>query len=485
VVESVNLGIAVYNTHGTLLTGVTPLNQFYKRSPEIISFGPPAVFGDFLSDPKCYYDPVSGQFVATLLEVDAPGNFDGSDRTHILIAVSASKDPTRSWNLYSIDTSNDGNNGTAAHTGCPCLPDQPLLGANRDGIFITENEFQLTVAGFPFNGAQLYALSRRELEEARGGATPSFAHLDLGQVSTGDAKLPFWGSVQPSTSPQPQSGTEWLMSASPEDIFQNNALVDNRIAVFRVTGTATLNSDEPALGLSHQVLTSETYGSNVFNFGATQKSGPTPLKDLLASAVGDTTEVLERLNANDSRMNQVTFADGKLFGDVNTVVTSPGRPDRVGIAYFVVDVQGAEGGGRNAQGDEGGGARIANQGYLAVKGENVLFGAIGVNSSGSGTMVFTLSGPHYFPSAAYVRFNEHGAHGSIHVLAAGTAPEDGFTGYAFFGFNLIGIARWGDYSAAVPGTDGSIWMATEFIPSGQRDIFANWGTFVSHLSGGD
>lgn len=473
VLGGVNLAFAVYSTAGKQLTDPTAYNQFFKQLPEF-SISNPQLFGDFLSDPKCYFDPVGGRFIQTILQIDAPGNIDGSNRTHVLVAVSETGNPTGAWDLFSFDTSDDGQGGTPGHPGCPCLPDQPLLGANADGIFISTNEFELTVPNFPFNGAQLYAFSRSGLESASDGSTPAFVHIDVGQVSTGDRNLPFWGSIQPSISPQPGKGTELLMSGGPEDISQNNGLVDNRIAVWALTGTNTLSSDEPSLQLSHRVLRSESYGSNVVaGFGATQKPGPTPLRDFL-NATFNETNALSRLNANDSRMNQVTLANGKLFGAVNTVVTSRGKPDRVGIAYFVVEVQGdVQGEGENAVS-----ARIAKQGYVAVNGENVLFPSVGVNANGVGAMTFSLSGPDFFPSTAYVRFDENGPRGPIHVTGAGVLPDDGFTAYQRFHGN--GIGRWGDYSAAVA-SGGAIWMAAEFIP-GPRDPFANWGTFIAHVS---
>lgn len=143
-------------------------------------------------------------------------------------------------------------------------------------------------------------------------------------------------------------------------------------------------------------------------------------------------------------MNQVVDVSGVLYGGVNTTVTSATGPARVGIAYFAVAAVGTPGHLL---------AHILHQGYVAVDGENVLFPSIAVNRSGRGAMSFTLSGPDFFPSAAYVRFASSRAVGSIHIAGAGAGPEDGFTGYKAFQGN--GAARWGDYSAAVA-ADGAI-----------------------------
>jgi len=63
VLEPVNDAFAVYNESGTRLTAPTALNQFYKRSPAIDRVT--GVTGDFLSDPKCYWDPVGQRFIQT------------------------------------------------------------------------------------------------------------------------------------------------------------------------------------------------------------------------------------------------------------------------------------------------------------------------------------------------------------------------------------------------------------------------------------
>ena len=216
------------------------------------------------------------------------------------------------------------------------------------------------------------------------------------------------------------------------------------------------------------MLSSETYGLPI-NTGATQKPGPTPLRDTLWP-IGN--EPLETINANDSRMNQVVILNGVLFGGVNTTVTSADRA--------------AQGRHRLLRGRRGRHpsrdlrSTILHQGYVAVNGENVLFPSIAVNRAGVGAMAFTLSGPDFFPSAAYVRFAFGRTVGPIHITGAGVLPEDGFSGYAVFGSPTPGVARWGDYSAAVF-ADGAIWMGNEFIPSTPRTEHANWGTFLSRL----
>ena len=469
VVEPINSVMAVYDESGTKLTGNTALNQFFNVKPE---FFPDGSTGDFLSDPKCYWDPVGQRFIQTILEVDQPGAFDGVtpvNGTHVLIAVSQASDPTGSWNLYTVDTTDNGANGTPSHPGCPCLPDQPLLGANRDGIFIDTNQFQNNPQFF-FNGAQLYALGRAALES--GAGTVAFDHVDLGTVPTGDPANPFWGSVQPAASADPRSGTELMLSGGPEDGHQNIAPLDNRIAAWALTGTGSLETSTPHLGVSHQELASETYGVPG-NTGVTQKPGPTPLRDILNGPPFNGNEALEQLNSNDSRMNQVTDFHGFLFSGVNTTVTSATGPPRVGIAYFAVFALGTP---------FGVAAHIVNQGYVAVAGENVIFPSIAVNQAGVGAMAFTLSGPDFFPSAAYVRFILGQAVGPVHISAPGAAPEDGFTGYeTVFGSPTPGIARWGDYSAAVF-ADGAVWMANEFIPDAPRPIIeGNFGTFITKL----
>ena len=71
------------------------------------------------------------------------------------------------------------------------------------------------------------------------------------------------------------------------------------------------------------------------------------------------------------------------------------------------------------------------------------------------------------------------------MYGAGTKPADGFTGYPQFGGG--GIERWGDYSAAVADSAGTIWTAAEYIPGSfgfdptTGLYIANWGTAIGAI----
>lgn len=482
VLEGVNDALQVYKPDGSKVGSTVPLNQFYRVAPE---FDPiTGTSGDFLSDPKCLYDTETQRWFFTVLQSDvdpATGAFVGKP-THIFIAVSKTSSPIGDWNLFSINTTNDGTNGTPNHGNCPCLPDQPLIGADKFGFYITTNEYEWG-GDFAFNGAQLYAMSKSKLAA---GTLGSVVQMQAGKVAGVHSE-----SVQPATTPPGAKfdtnlgGTEYFMSSMFAE--QESKEFDNRIAVWALTNTSSLNKATPKLKLTNKVIHSEAYGGIVTTenggtaeVNAEQKPGPTPLRDLLTSL--GYTNGLEKLSSNDDRMNQVVFADGKLWSGVNTALRSADGSVRVGIAYFIIAPE-------VDQEDEVGvvlSVEMIKQGYISVKGNNVMYPSIGVNKNGRAVMAFTLVGPDYFPSAAYAVINtenrddEAGGPAPVHLAKSGAGPEDGFSGYN--PWNDTGVARWGDYSAAVADGDGNIWFATEYIPGGPRTVYANWGTFVGKIN---
>jgi hypothetical protein len=475
VVESVNTALQVFYKNGTAATAPAALNQFFGLAPEINRST--LTYGDFTSDPKCYYDSGTQRWFLTMLQIDiVPSTGNYGQHSHLEIAVSQSSDPTGSWNFYSIDTTDDGTNNTPSHTGCPCFGDQPLIGADANGFYVTTNEFPIATNGF--NGTQIYAMSKTGLES---GTQPTAVQLDAGALPTPDAGG-IWYSIQPATTPPYgtfATNTEYFLSALQ---FSSAQPLDNRIAVWALTGTNTLGDSTPTVSLTNAIVSSEVYGQPG---NAQQAPGSTPLGSTWitdpsicqkpTNTNGCSAQPENLLAGNDDRMNQVVYAAGELWSGVNTVIQPPNGPTRVGIAYFIVTPSVSNG---QVSGT------MANQGYIAANQENVLFPSIGVNASGSGVIGFTLVGPDYYPSAAYAPIDATNGAGAIHIAGAGAGPADGFTGYA--PFSPTGASgrteRWGDYSAAVADSDGSIWLATEYIPGTPRTLLANWGTYISHVT---
>jgi hypothetical protein len=461
VLEAINTALAVYDTNGTLLAGPTALNQFFKLAPEVIRSQPP-VFGDFTSDPKCLFDRQTQRWFITLLQIDVdPATGDFGNRSHLLVAVSQTSDPTLGFNLFSIDVTDDGTSGTPKHLKCPCFGDQPLIGTDRNGFFVSTNEFPIHTSGF--NGAQVYAMSKNRLTQ---GMLSTVVHFSGLRFRRGPAF-----SVQPSTSPSFQDGdrgVEFLMST-----LNFSFAVQNKIAVWAITNTESLSELNPDVDLLQKIVESEAYSIPP---DAPQKAGP-PGSRPLGEALGAPEELL---STGDHRMQQVVFAHGTLFSALTTAigqgpncVTGFESDCAAGIAWFQVQP--------DLDGDGKLKAKVVNQGYVAIDGNFAFYPSIGVNEHGQGFMSFSISGPDFFPSVGFVRIGENGT-GKIHIADAGAGPDDGFTGYpVLFGNpNVQGSGRWGDYSAAVADAEGNIWFANESIPGGLRTLFANWGTFIGH-----
>lgn len=457
VLESVNTAIRAFTTTGSPASAPVAISQFLGLTPEIDRAN--GVFGDFVSDPKCLFD--SGHFLFTVLQADtdpATGDFTGG--SSVIIAVSATADPTGLWTIYAFDTSNDGD-------VCPCLGDQPLIGADANGFYVSTNSFPFFADGF--NGAEVYAISKAQLES--GAPTPTTVHVPV-VAPAGFGGTPY--SLQPAkTAPGTPNvaGTEYFLSALE---FTGS---DNRIAQWTLTGTDTLDSGAPSLSLTGTILASEQYA---FPPKATQSpDGPFPLRDgafgplqqlLYGNVFNGAKYHVELLDTNDDRMNEVVYAGGRLYGALNTAVKSKDGSVRSGIAWFGVDPATRT---------------VATQGYLAVRGAYLMFPAFGVNSAGKGAIGVTVSGPSLHPSTAYALFDGT-SFGPVKLSHAGPVGDDGFTGYlAVAGgdkipSNQLGVARWGDYGATAVADDGSIWLANETTDT-DRTVLANWATQLVHL----
>jgi hypothetical protein len=501
VVEVVNDVFNVYNSSGQSLlpdntaTNIVSgfprnvdhaidLNSFFGYAPAINrSTG---VRAQEVTDPSCLYDAATGHFFLIALTLETRPNGSLTLQNHIDIAVTQTSDPTGTWNIYRLDVTNDGTNPDPSNA-CPCLGDYPHIGADANGFYVTTNSYPWNGNGF--DGAQIYAFPKAQL--AAGASTITGVHIDtFGAVNVpsdaGPTQPGF--TVWPAESPSNQfdadnGGTEFFMSSNAADEathpvagFGGN-YVSNQIIVWTLSNTSSLNSASPSVGLSNTVVGVNTYAlppkqkqpgagttpgtdvaqGNCLNDSTTVTIAGTGCWRLLVGATGHN-EVISRPDSNDTRMQQVTYANGRLWGALDTALNPGGGAQRAGIAYYIVNPNSG---------------KVANQGYLGAAGYDFSYPAIGVTANGRGVMAFEATGDTLYPSSAYAPIDAVAGAGAWSVVPGGqgAADDDGFTSYKAQVGNPP-RTRWGDYSAAV--VDGnSIWIASEYIATACD--YTTWG----------
>ena len=493
VVEAVNDVLRVFDRSGNPLSGAVDLNSFYGYAPAINRRT--GAYGPSLTDPSCYYDPQVKRFFQLILTLDTDpltGGLTGSN--HLDLAVSGSADPRGSWTIYRIPVQDDGTDGTPVHANCPCLGDYPHIGADEHGIYLTTNEFPFAGG---FNAAQIYALSKKDL--VRGAA-----NLTVVQIDTADHRLEgnpgftVWPAVSPRGDfARANRGTEFFLSSLA--VFADSG-TENRLRVWALGNTRSLDSNAPDITLVDSTVNVRSYGVPPLS---QQKAGSTPLAD----CINDTTLVTPfgvgcwryffssqppvaaapaSIDSNDSRMQQVIYTGGRLYGALDTAIDVLGAP-QAGIAYYAIRPFAQDGSVVGV---------VEHQGKIGVAGNNLNYPAIAALHNGRGVIAFTLVGADNHPSAAYMMLGPNGHEGPVRVAAAGKGPADGFTGYEAFNPGTSS-ARWGDYgAAAVDGND--IWISSEYIAQtcslasyvnraafgscgGTRVTLGNWGTRITRI----
>ena len=265
-----------------------------------------------------------------------------------------------------------------------------------------------------------------------------------------------------------------------------------QLLAWAITNTSSLDGRTPSLSLSKTKLDVGVYSPPP---QATQKAGSRPLREclnnkkcsLVLNGIKDPfAENSSPIDANDSRMQQVTWVGGKLWGALDTALSvSSGK--QAGIEWF--EAAPSTSGGSVS-------ATLSNSGYMGLGNDSLTYPAIGVTSGGTGVMAFSVVGSDYYPSAGYATVSGSGV-GAVHVAAPGAGPDDGFSDYKLFG-NPPGTIRprWGDYGAAVP-VGGNVWIASEYIGqscslatylkmnfrcNNTRTALGNWDTRISEVA---
>lgn len=416
VIEAVNSVFGVYRHDGSLI------NSF----PMTVGFADPAAF----SDPVCVWDQETQSFYMSVISCVTCS----TDTVVDVLVVSS----TGAATTYQFDTS----------LGATCFGDQPHLGYDHNNVYIASDEFCGPAQNI-YSGALLIAISKSQLAaQAPAANAVAFGPLSLGGIPI--------LTLQPARSAGIDH--EYLVNAFPYDAFGNNNNVSTSLGLWSVSGEANVTTGGPVT-LTGSIMTSEQYAFPVP--AASTGDGSTP--------AGSPSYVISEpfLNPDDSRMLQVQAVEHggiQLYTSLSSAVSLEGDPSaRDGVAWFKIDAKKR---------------RISKQGYVASRGQYLLYPAI-LNAGGRTTIAFSITSPTLNPSAAYAMTDSDAdGFGSIHMAATGTGPHVSFSDV------LFGQARWGDYSAATPDLDGEhMWLGTQYIgpPPGGTDPIDNWGTRVFEL----
>ena len=348
------------------------------------------------------------------------------------------------------------------HRPGPCFQDYPHIGATRNGVYISTNEYDLFGPGY--SAAQIYALSKAELA-AHGPSDPR----DVGREPERRPGRPGF-TVWPATSPagrvlEPSATAPSTSCQHDRRRRQRDRQPDGHRPQDRRVGVdqhavARLGDAERCASAS-RLINSQTY---VFPPTSDQKPGDFPLG-----------RVHQR---HDDRRRRSARAAGSSssFGDEpaarrghldTRLARHPHAADLVRQRHAVGRVGHRGAGRRRDQGRDrlvrGPAACVKRparspatwnkQGYIALANNNLTMPAIAVTPAGQGAIAFTVMGEDHHPSAAYVAHRRPGRVGPIHIAAEGCRRRRRL-------HQLQGVrrrpaaphTRWGDYGAAV--TDG-------------------------------
>jgi hypothetical protein len=266
VLEAVNSAYRIYRTTGKSLRGPFNINDLFNVGGK-----------EFTSDPRCWFDPSTQTWFATILFIN-----DSSTASSLLIAVRHDPDPRGLWNEYSIDTTD------------------PRLGIDQTNLYVTADEF--SILGPEFNGAELWAIDKSEL--VAGNPNPHFVQF---------ANLTIDGQL--TLAPQPA-----LSAGKPKAEFFLSSLDFNGTGDHRIGVWAMTDRDQVGAGgtpsLSSVVINSEAYAI------------PPPALQKGAKST---------LDSGDDRMQQTQFVGGTIWGELTTAVKPAGDSSvRAGGAWFQV-----------------------------------------------------------------------------------------------------------------------------------------------------
>ncbi|MBI4536162.1 MAG: T9SS type A sorting domain-containing protein [Ignavibacteriae bacterium] len=431
VVCVVNTSIEIYNKTGTLISSK---RLGTNAGGSIVgSFFQPLTPVNNTFDPKVIYDQYENRFLVVTLEVTDVANGDPANTSRILVAVSATDDPTGTWFFHSI-------NSKIFIDGADRWADYPGFAVDDKAVYITNNMFGF--GGGAFAASRLWIVHKGVVGGFYGGGSATVTVHDP-LTSAGLAQT---GPLQPAHmkgTPPTGLGT-YLVSSGWADGAGNDFL-----SVVVLTNPVTT----PSFGNTFVAL-----GGDIHNGLAAFPNAP---------QMGSATQI----HAGDSRCLDTEWLGGNLWGTMS--VNPPTGPDagQATAFWFKITTPAL------SLLDKGtiGGEDIAT-------GTHTFYPSLAIDASGNVGFGFAASGSSIFPGAYWT--------GRLAADPAGTVRASRVlrAGVDFYVRRFGGARnRWGDYSGmSIDPANGSFWVFNEFAmargtiipPSGEdgrwRTAFGNF-----------
>lgn len=407
-IEVINSSVAIYTkATGARLSHVS-LNAFLATTVDGVSYPRNGAF-----DPRVLYDRNSARFFACALERGTPNN----SSNHIILAVSASSDPTGSWYKYVVPVGVSPSGTTTNFT------DYDTLGVDENGVYFGVRIFPSTSSSY----AKIAAMERGPL-----------LSNTLSTVYQWTSISDMWSTPQPAHNMDDiaPTGSAWFVSSSP---------VSNGDVLYR---RLNWGGGTPTLDASASTVSTPTYG-NLIN----------------APAQDSSTDI----SVGDDRLQMAMVRNGRLWTcrhiGVNASGGSPGA-NRDGCEWLELSVTGAT-------------PALVQSGRVYDSAPNdyrfYYYPSIMVNGQGHAVMGFSGSKSTEYVGAYFagrLATNEAGYMDEPALLKAGES--------SYLRLDGSSRNRWGDYSytSVDPSDDMSMWTIQEYAESVSANI---WGTWVARL----
>ena len=411
--STLNGGFGVFAKATGALQLQTTLQSFW--SPLGTAPGAPAAD---VFDPKALYDQHSGRFIVMSI-----GGRVAPD-SWILVAVSATSDPSGAWNLYAIDADLD--NGTQSNLN---WADFPCLGVDGNRVYVTANMFSNSDV---FQYSKAWVFQKAPLLAGSPVVTVTEFRNPAGADSVANPGAGF--TMQPvhvfGNAPAEYLVFEWnkfITGTPPRQFLQIASIADN--------GANLVWNDLGRIEV------------------ASYPVGSLPDAPQLGSA--------DNTDSGDSRLANAVYRNGSIWTAHTVAVTAVSRTE---VAWYQLNPSSARPaapfGVPTQQGRVSDATRFHYYPSIAVNGR----GDVAIGFSGSSPTEYVGA---YITSRASI--DAAGSTATPVLLKAGEGAYSNIAG---------GRNRWGDFSATCvdPSNDLTFWTLQEYArpPSGP---FGRWGTW--------